>query len=177
MRAGIHLWWHLVSAAARATLIDLGSKRLFCLLLIWVFCAIAALRAYRASENKRWATIRNQWTSEIRDVFIVIFLVGVAVFGYEFMNQSRLRQVEDSLSNHLALFNPISTIFPVGPTNVFPAMAVAPSVFRFFGLKVSQAGAISYLSNRWRPHHRLFTSTALPSAKASTIQFRTVLSW
>jgi hypothetical protein len=128
MKADIHFWWHLVSTAARATLINLGSKRLLGLLLIEVFCAVVALRAYRAPEGKRWAAIRNQWTSEIRDVFIVIFLVGVAFFGYELMwnqpKQSRLRQVENSLSN--PLFNRIPTIFPFGPTNVFSSNGNRP---------------------------------------------------
>lgn len=122
MKADIHFWWHLGVTAARATLIYLGSKR-FGLLLIEVFCAVAALRAYRAPQNKRFAAIRSQWLSEIRDVFIVIFLVCVAVFGYEFMwnqpNQSRLRQVEGSLANLSALFGPSPTIFPAGPANVF----------------------------------------------------------
>jgi hypothetical protein len=124
MKADIHFWWHLVSTAARATLIYLGSKRLLGLLLIEVFCAVAALRAYRAPANRRWAAIRSQWMSEIRDVFIVIFSVGVAVFGYELMwkqpNESRLRQAEDSRSNPLILFNRVGTVFPAGPTDVFP---------------------------------------------------------
>ncbi|MGB8535958.1 MAG: hypothetical protein WCD57_06060 [Acidobacteriaceae bacterium] len=123
MKADIHFWWHLGPTAARAALIHLGSKR-FGLLLIEVFCVVAAWRAYRAPENKRWAAIRTQWLSELRDVFIVIFSVGVAVFGYELMwnqpNQSRLRQVEDSRARLSALFNHIPTIFPVGPTDVFP---------------------------------------------------------
>jgi hypothetical protein len=123
MKADIHFWWHLVSAAARATLIYLGSKRRFVLLLIEVFCAVAALRAYRAPQGKRCAAIRSQWMFEIRDVFIVVFSVGVAVFGYELMwnqpNQSRLRPFEDSRSNSSALFNRIPTSFPPGPTNVF----------------------------------------------------------
>jgi hypothetical protein len=50
-------------------------------------------------------------------------------------------------------------------------LTVALSVFRFFCLKVSRAGAISYLTNRSRPHHLLFTITALLSAKALTIRF------
>jgi hypothetical protein len=80
MKADIHFWWHLASTAAGATLIDVGSKRLG-LLLIEVFCAVAALHAYLAPEGKRWAAIRNQWMSEIRAVFIVIFSVGIGVFG------------------------------------------------------------------------------------------------
>lgn len=106
MRAEIQFWWHLVFAAARAAFIDLGSKRSFLLFLIEVSCVVAALRAYRAPENKRWAAIRDQWIFEIRDVFIVVFSLGVAVFGYELgwnqPNQARLRQ--DSLSNHSSLF-------------------------------------------------------------------------
>jgi hypothetical protein len=115
MRADIHFWWHLVSAASRATLIDLGSKRPFWLFSIEVSCAVAALRAYRAPESKRWAAIRDQWISEIRDVFIVIFSIGVAVFGYELVwnqpNQARLRQIENSPSNPSFLFNRTS-VFP-----------------------------------------------------------------
>jgi hypothetical protein len=75
MKADIHFWWHLVSAAAGAAVIDVGPKRLG-LLLIEVFCAVAALHAYRAAEGKRWAAIRNQWMAEIRGVFIIVFLVG-----------------------------------------------------------------------------------------------------
>jgi hypothetical protein len=122
MKAGIPSWWYLVSAA-RAALIYLGSKRLF-VLVIEVFCVVAALRAYRAPEGKRWAAIRSQWMSAIRDVLIVVFSIGVVVFGYELMwnqpNQSRLRQGEESRSNPSALFEPIPTNFSQGPTNVFP---------------------------------------------------------
>jgi hypothetical protein len=127
MQAGIHFWWHLVPAAARATLIYLGSKRLFVLLLGEVFCAVAAWRAYRAPEGKRLAAIRSQWMFAIRDVFIVIFAVGVAVFGYELMwnqpHQSRLRQFQlrqsgDARLNSLALSGSTPTGFPLGPTNV-----------------------------------------------------------
>jgi hypothetical protein len=129
MKADIHFWWHLVSTAAGATLSDVGWKRLG-LVLIEVFCAVAALHAYRAPEGRRWAAIRNQWMSEIRAVFIVVFSVGVGVFGYELMrnqaNQSRLRQVADSLSNPSALFSRGPTIFPLGATNVFPSNGSRP---------------------------------------------------
>ena len=122
MKAGIPSWWYLFSAA-QAALIYLGSKRLF-VLVIEVFCVVAALRAYRAPEGKRWAAIRSQWMSAIRDVLIVVFSIGVVVFGYELMwnqpNQSRLRQGEESRSNPSALFDPIPTKFSQGPTNVFP---------------------------------------------------------
>jgi len=122
MKAGIPSWWYLVSAA-RAALIYLGSKRLF-VLVIEVFCVVAALRAYRAPEGKRWAAIRSQWMFAIRDVLIVIVSIGVVVFGYELMwnqpDQSLLRQAEDSRSNSSALFDPIPTNFSQGPTNVFP---------------------------------------------------------
>ena len=117
MNADIHFSWHLVSAAAQATLIYLGSKRLFVLLLIEVFCAVVALRAYRAPQGKRLAAIRSQWMSAIRDVLIVVFSIGVVVFGYELMwnqpNQSQLRQFEESGSNPLVLFNRIPTSFPL----------------------------------------------------------------
>ena len=123
INAGIHAWWSLVPAAARATLIYLGTKRLLVLLMIEVFCAVTALRAYRAPAGKRWAAIRSQWVFEIRDVFIVIFSVGVAVFAYQLMwnqpIQSRLRQAEDARSNASALFDPISTSFSLGSPNVF----------------------------------------------------------
>jgi hypothetical protein len=123
MNADIHFSWHLVSAAAQATLIYLGSKRLFVLLLIEVFCAVVALRAYRAPQGKRLAAIRRQWMFAIRDVFIVIFSAGVAVFGYELMwnqpNQGRLRQLEYSRLNSSPLFDRTPTGFPLGPTNVF----------------------------------------------------------
>jgi hypothetical protein len=122
MNAGIHLGWHLASAGARATLIYLGSKR-FVLLLIEVFCAVAAWRAYRAPQAKRWAAMRSQWMFAIRDAFIVIFSIGVAVFGYEMMwnqpNQSRLRPFEDSRSNPFAWFDRVSTSFPLGSPAIF----------------------------------------------------------
>jgi hypothetical protein len=118
MNAGIHFWWPLASAGARATLISLGSKR-FVLLLIEVFCAVAALRGYRAPQAKRWAAMRSQWMFAIRDAFIVIFSIGVAVFGYEMMwNQRRLRHFADARSNPSALFDRVSTSFPLG-ANVF----------------------------------------------------------
>src|SRR5271156_1288260 len=122
MQAGIHFWWHLVPAAARATLIYLGSERLFVLLLIEVSCAVATWRAYRAPQGKRLAAMRSQWMVAIRDVFIVIFSVGVAVFGYELMwnqpNQSRLRQFDAARLNSLAFSVRTPTGFPLGPTNV-----------------------------------------------------------
>jgi hypothetical protein len=122
MKAGIPSWWYLLSAA-RAALIYLGSKRLF-VLAIEVFCVVAALRAYRALEGKRWAAIRSQWMYAIRDVLIVIFSIGVAVFGYELIwkqpNQSGLRPAEDSRSEQSAWFDPIPTSFSLGPTNVSP---------------------------------------------------------
>jgi hypothetical protein len=130
MKADIHFWWHLVSTAAGATLIDLRSKRLFLLLVIEIACAVVAWRGYRAPESKRWAAIRNQWMYEIRDVSIIICSVGVAVFGYELTwnqpNQSRLRQVHDSLPNSSAVFNRIPTIFPVGSTDVFSSNGSRP---------------------------------------------------
>jgi hypothetical protein len=129
MKAGIHSWWLLVSAAASATLIDVGWKRLG-LLLIEVFCAVAALHAYRAPQGKRWAAVRNQWMPEIRDVFIVVFSVGAGVFGYELMwkhaDQGLPRQLEVSFSNPSALFNRGPTVFPLGATNVFPSNGRRP---------------------------------------------------
>jgi hypothetical protein len=117
MKVDLHFWLDLVSAAGRATLIYLGSERRFVLLLIEVFCAVVALRAYRAPQAKRWAAIRSQWMFAIRDVFIVFFSIGVVVFGYELMwnqpNQSQLRQFEESGSNPLVLFNRIPTSFPL----------------------------------------------------------------
>ena len=128
MKVGIPSWWYLVSAA-RAAVIYLGSKRLF-VLVIEVFFAVAALRAYRAPEGKRWAAMRSQWMFAIRDVFIVIFSIGIAVFGYELMwnqtNQSRLRQAEDSRSTPSALFDPIPTSFSLRPTNLFPRVDSRP---------------------------------------------------
>jgi hypothetical protein len=122
MIAGNQPEWHFASSAARATFLYLGSKR-FVLLLIEVFCAIAALRAYRAPQPKRWAAMRSQWMFAIRDAFIVIFSVCVAGFGYQMMwnqpNQSRLRHFEDSRPNPLALFDRASTGFPLGSSDVF----------------------------------------------------------
>jgi hypothetical protein len=122
MTAGIHPGWHFAPAAARATLIYLGSKR-FVLLLIELFCAVGVLGAYRAPQGKRWATTRSQWVVVLRDAFIVIFSIGIAVFGYEIMwnqpTQSRLRNFEDSRSNPLAWFDRVSTSFALGSTDVF----------------------------------------------------------
>jgi hypothetical protein len=99
MKAGLPFWWDLVSAAAQATLIHLGSRRLCVFLLIETFCVVVAWRAYRAPQGKRLAAIRSQWMFAFRDVFIVFFSISVAVFGYELMwnqpKQSRLR-LEDS---------------------------------------------------------------------------------
>ena len=122
MQPDIHHWWHLISAAATAALIDVGPERLG-LLLIEVFCAVAAWRAYRASQGKRWAAMRSQWMFAIRDAFIVIFSIGVAVFAYEMMwnqpNQSRLRQFGDPRSNSSMLFDRVSTSFPLGSRTTF----------------------------------------------------------
>jgi hypothetical protein len=157
-----------------------GPKRLG-LLLIEVFCAVAASHAYGAPEGKRWAAIRNQWMAEIRDVFIVNFSVGIAALGYELMwnqsNQSRFRQVEDSLSNLQLRSIACKQFFRSAQPMFLLAMEGVLHVFRFFCLTVSKAEAISYPSNRLRPHHRLFTTMALSSAEASTIRFRTVSSW
>jgi hypothetical protein len=110
-------------------LIYLGSKRLF-VLLIEVFFAVATLRVYGAPEGKRWAAISSQWMFAIRDVFIIIFSIGVVVFGYELMwnqpNQSRLRQAENSHSNPSALFDPIPTNFSLRPTNISPRIDRRP---------------------------------------------------
>jgi len=125
MKVDLHFWWDLVSAAARATLIYLGSERRFVLLLIEVCCAVVALRAYRALQAKIWAALRSQWMFAIRDVFIVVFSIGLVVFGYELMrnqaNQSQLRQFEEPGSNPLVLFNRIPTGLPLGPNNAFLA--------------------------------------------------------
>jgi hypothetical protein len=121
MKAGIPFWWHLVFAAARATLIYLGSKR-FALLLIEVFCAVTAWRAYRAPQGKRYAAIRSQWMFAMRDAFIVVFCVSAVVFGYELMwnqpSQTRLQELQDV--NASGLFARISTSSPLGSTDIFP---------------------------------------------------------
>ena len=80
MTAGIHPGWHFAPAAARATLIYLGSKR-FVLLLIELFCAVGVLRAYRAPQGKRWGAMRSQWVVAFRDAFIVIFTIGAKHSG------------------------------------------------------------------------------------------------
>src|SRR5580698_6893778 len=117
MKADIPFWWHLVPAA-RATVIYLGSRRLFVFLLIEAFCAVVAWRAYRAPQGKRLAAIRSQWMFAVRDVFIVFFSISVAVFGYELMwkqpKQSRVG-LENSGSNPLALLNLTSTGLSLGP--------------------------------------------------------------
>ena len=121
MKADIPFWWHLVPAA-RATVIYLGSRRLFVFLLIEAFCAVVAWRAYRAPQGKRLAAIRSQWMFAVRDVFVVFFSISVAVFGYELMwkqpKQSRLR-FEDSGLNLSVLFHPMTPGFPLSPASVF----------------------------------------------------------
>src|SRR5580704_11592990 len=121
MKADIPFWWHLIPAA-RATLLYLGSNRLF-LLLIEAFCAVVAWRAYRAPQGKRFAALRGHWMYAIRDVFVVFFSICVGVFGYELMwnqpRQNRL-QFEDSRSNLSILFDPMTPGFPRSPTSVFP---------------------------------------------------------
>ena len=120
MKAGIPFWWHLVPAA-RATVIYLGSNRLFVFLLIEAFCAVVAWRAYRAPQGKRLAAIRSQWMFAIRDVSVVFFSISVVVFAYEVMwnqpRQSRLR-LEDSRSNPLVLFDRTPTGL-LRPSSVF----------------------------------------------------------
>jgi hypothetical protein len=122
MKADIPFWWHLVPAA-RATLIYLGSNRLFLFLLIEAFCAVVAWRAYRAPQGKRFAAIRSQWMFAMRDVFIVFCSICVAVFGYELLwnqpKQSRLQQFEYSRSNPSVLFNPTRLGLPLSPTSGF----------------------------------------------------------
>jgi hypothetical protein len=119
MKADVPFWWHLVSAA-QATLIYLGSNRLFVLLLIEAFCAVVAWRAYRAPQGRRFAAIRGQWMFAIRDVFVVFFSICVVVFGYELMwNQPKQSRLEDSRSNPLALFNLTPTGLPLGRTSAF----------------------------------------------------------
>jgi hypothetical protein len=119
MKADLHFWWDSVSAAAQATLIYLGSERRFVLLLMEAFCAVVALRAYRAPQAKRWAAIRSQWMFVIRDVFIAFFSIGVVVFGYELMWNQPNRQFAEAGSNPLVLFDRIPTSFPLGPNDVF----------------------------------------------------------
>jgi hypothetical protein len=119
MHTGLPFWWQLVSAA-RATVLYLGSRRLFAFLLIEAFCAVVAWRAYRAPQGKRLAAIRSQWMFAVRDVFVVFFSISVAVFGYELMwNQPRQSRVglENSGSNPLALLNLTSTGLSLGPTS------------------------------------------------------------
>ena len=119
MKADIHFWWHLVSAA-RATVVYLGSGKLFLFLLIEAFCAVVAWRAYRAPQGKRLAAIRSQWMFAVRDVFVVFLSISVAVFGYELMwNQPRQSRIglEDSRSNPLALLNLTPTGLPLGPAS------------------------------------------------------------
>jgi hypothetical protein len=113
MTAGTPFWWDFVSAA-QATMTYLGSKR-FLLLAIEVFCAVVAFRAYRASQGKG-----RQWMFAMRDVFIVIFSISVAVFGYELIwskpDQTRLQPFE---SIPFPLFHRDPTSFPLAPTNLF----------------------------------------------------------
>jgi hypothetical protein len=121
MKAGIPFWWHLVPAV-RATVIYLGSNRLFVFLLIEAFCAVVAWRAYRAPQGKRLAAVRSQWMFAIRDVFVVFFSISVVVFAYELMwnqpKQSRLR-LEDSRSNPFVLFDRTPTGLLLSPSSGF----------------------------------------------------------
>jgi hypothetical protein len=119
MKADIPFWWHLVPAA-RATLIYLGSNRLFVLLLIEAFCAVVTWRAYRAPQGKRLVALRSQWMFAIRDAFVVFFSICVVVFGYELMwNQPKQSRLEGSRSDPSVLFDPTTPGFPLSPASVF----------------------------------------------------------
>ncbi len=123
MRADIHFWWQLVPLAAKATWFDLGSKRPFWLFLLAVSCVVLAWRAYFAPEQKRWAAIRDQWVRELRDVCVIVGMVGLVFFACEFVwsqpNRIRQQQFVDSLSNPSSAFNPVLTMGPLGPMNAF----------------------------------------------------------
>jgi hypothetical protein len=117
MKAEIPFWWHLVPAA-RATLIYLGSNRLFVLLLIEAFCVVVTWRAYRAPQGKRLAALRSQWMFAIRDAFVVFFSICVVVFGYELMwNQPKQNRLVDSRSNPSVLFDPTAPGLPLSPSS------------------------------------------------------------
>lgn len=121
MKGGIPFWWQVVPADW-ATLSYLGSNRLFVFLLIEVFCAVMAWRAYRAPQGKRFAAIRSQWMFAIRDVFVVFCSICFVVLGFELVrNQPRQSQLrlEDSRSNPFALFSRTPTGLLLSPSSVF----------------------------------------------------------
>jgi hypothetical protein len=129
MKADLPSWLLLGWNAAKATLVFLGSKRMAGLLLVEAAGLVAAWYAFRAPENKRWETLRSKWLFEIRDVFIVIFAVGIAVFGYQLWRQpaqSGLFQVDDSQVDPSTVVHRLPTSFRIGKTSRFSAAGDGP---------------------------------------------------
>jgi hypothetical protein len=130
MKAGLPFWLLLGWNAAKATLVFLGSKRILVLLLVEAAGLVAAWHAFRAPENNRWEAIRSQWVLEIRDVFIVIFAVGIAVFGYQLVwkqpAQSALLQMDDSPVNSSAIVHRLPTSFRIAQTGNFSGIGNNP---------------------------------------------------
>lgn len=158
----------------------MGPKRLG-LLLIEVFCAVAASHAYGALEGKdglqfaisgwlRFETFSSS-TSRSASLFSDTNSCGTNRTKVDF-DKSRIRSRTLQLRSIAC-----KQFFRSAQPMFLLAMEGVLHVFRFFCLTVSKAEAISYPSNRLRPHHRLFTTMALSSAEASTIRFRTVSSW
>jgi hypothetical protein len=83
MGPALHSLWSLAPAAARATWIDMVSKRPLWLLVLAIVCIAIALRAGRAPSHGRWAAIRAQWAYELRDACLVVLWIGLLVFGCE----------------------------------------------------------------------------------------------
>ncbi len=83
MGAILHTLWSLTPAAARAAWGEMASKRPLWLLVFAVVCVVVALRVGRAPQRERWAAIRRQWLSELRDACAVMLAVGLLVFGWE----------------------------------------------------------------------------------------------
>ncbi len=83
METNLRFVLHIAAIATQAAWSDMGTSGLGWALLFLIPIGVAFMRAYRAPEHQRWAAVVSHWKSELRDVFIVTFFVGIAIFAYE----------------------------------------------------------------------------------------------
>jgi hypothetical protein len=82
--------WDLFWSACKSSWSDMGTNGLGWVLLFVVPSGVVAVQARRAPWGSKWSTVRDKWKSELRDVFLVTFVVGLVVVGWEFFwNQPR----------------------------------------------------------------------------------------
>lgn len=80
----------IAKVAAEAAWSDMGTNGLGWLLLFVIPCGVAVRRAWRAPKGQRLDAIRSHWKSELRDVFLITFMAGAAIFAWELVwNQPR----------------------------------------------------------------------------------------